>query len=161
MQYEPAKTKPELLRRWLIRVRESQFAHYEAASILQKMNYAFGVPVVIISTIVGTSVFASLTNAENIDSSWKISIGMVSVLAAVLSGLQTFLGFSDRSQRHRVVAARYGIIRRELEEVTAINDSDVSQERIAKLRDAIDTLALDAPNISRRLFLRTQKDQQR
>jgi hypothetical protein len=53
-------TKEELLRDWFRRLRESQFAHYESGKSYEHYNYRLGIPVVVLSTIVGTSVFASL-----------------------------------------------------------------------------------------------------
>ena len=50
--YEPARSNEELLLRWLRRLRESQFSHYEEASRLSRYNFFLGVPVVIVGAVV-------------------------------------------------------------------------------------------------------------
>ena len=49
-----------LLRHWLTNSRRSQIANYEAAALFLRRNYWLGIPTIILSAIVGTSVFATL-----------------------------------------------------------------------------------------------------
>lgn len=158
--YTPPATQPELLQRWLKRARESQFAHYEAANHLKKLNYWYGIPVVVITSIVGTSVFSSINSTEVFDNTTSIALGAISVVAAVLSSLQTFLNFSERAEKHRITAARYGIARRALESILVRATDDVTQDDIAKIQKEIDSLAADAPNISTRVFEKAMKKQE-
>lgn len=144
----------ELLNDWYRRLRESQFSHYESAKEFDLMNYWLGIPSVILSTIVGTSVFATLN--ESVETSAKLLVGVVSMLAATLTGLQTFLRFSERAEKHRAVAARYGALRREIEELLSL-EKNITRELVAPLREAIDRLAEEAPNVSTRIWRRTQK----
>ena len=48
----------QLLRTWARRARESQIAHYKSANRHRTKDRWLGVPAIILSTIVGTSVFA-------------------------------------------------------------------------------------------------------
>ncbi len=82
--------------------------------------------------------------------------GLVSVLAATLTGLQTFLKFSERAEKHRTVAARYGALRREIEELMSLEEK-LTKELITPLRKAIDRLAEEAPNVPTRVWSKTQK----
>lgn len=157
--YNSPKTKSELLERWLRRARESQFAHYEAADRLKRLNYWFGVPVVAITSIVGTSVFSSISSTGGLDDNTRIAVGAISVMAAVLASLQTFLGFSERAERHRITGARYGIARRALEDLGARGADGVSQDEMDQIRKEIDSLAVEAPNISKRVLERAMKKQ--
>jgi hypothetical protein len=157
--YNSPKTKFELLERWLKRARESQFAHYEAADRLKKLNYWFGVPVVAITSIVGTSVFASLNSTEGLNDNTRIAVGAISVMAAVLASLQTFLDFSEQAGKHRITGARYGIARRALEDLVAGGADSVSQDQMDQIRKEIDGLAVEAPNISKRVLERAMKKQ--
>jgi hypothetical protein len=154
-KYTPATSPEELLRRWLQRLRESQFCHYEAASSLQRANYLLGIPVVVLAAIVGTSVFSSLESDPN---TWmRIVLGLVSILAAVLASLQTFLGFAEKAEKHRASAARYGIARREVEELVAAGTTAGSGEGIGHIRAQIDSLALDAPAIPDHIVRRARR----
>jgi hypothetical protein len=147
----------ELLNNWYRRLRESQFSHYESAKAFDRMNYWLGIPSVILSTLVGTSIFATLGEAdESIGKGAKLMVGLVSVVAATLAGLQTFLKFSERAEKHRAVAARYGALRREIEEMRLLEES-LSRESITPVRESIDRLAEEAPNVPTRVWVKTQK----
>lgn len=135
-----------LLENWLRRARESQRGHYQAAARLEHLNYWFGIPVVIMTTVVGTSVFASLQ--RRVDVRWQVMIGVFSVLAAVLASLQTFLRFSEKAEKHRSAGAAYGAIRRELEMILSVTPAEQDAKQLLDgLRTRIDALAKDAPEI--------------
>lgn len=144
----------DLLDDWFSRLRESQFAHYEAAKAYERLNFFLGVPVVALSTLVGTTVFATL--GQSLSPIVQICVGLVSVAAAVLAGIQTFLRFAERAEKHRSVAAGYGATRREIEEIRALGE-DVSKDALAALRHRIDELAKEAPHVSKAIWMRTQK----
>jgi hypothetical protein len=149
------KNSKELLEKWLKRLRESQFAHYEAAKSLSQSNYTLGIPAVILSTLVGTSIFASL--GETPISSVQILVGITSVLAATLSAVQTFLGLSERASKHRAVAARYGSTRRRIEQLLALSAESITPEEISALRLEIDGIAEEAPNVSDKVWNRIEQ----
>src|SRR4051794_12412579 len=77
-----------LLQNWHNRAAAAQHAHYLLAHRLRRRNLGLGVPAVVFSSIVGTSLFASLTQ-ENVHIDLRIAIGCISVLAAVAAALQT------------------------------------------------------------------------
>ncbi|HEV2989856.1 MAG TPA: SLATT domain-containing protein [Candidatus Angelobacter sp.] len=148
---EPHNDLALLLERWLGRARESQRGHYEAATRLENLNHWLGIPVVVMTTVVGTSVFASLQ--RQMDLHWQVLVGLISVLAAVLAGLQTFLRFSEKAEKHRAAGAAYGAIRREIEMILAVPPADRnSKELLDGLRIRIDTLAKEAPEIPARVW---------
>jgi hypothetical protein len=149
-----ATSSEELLKSWYHRLRESQFSHYEAAKAFERMNYWLGIPSVILSTIVGTSIFATV--GESVDTKVQIIVGLVSVTAAALAGLQTFLRFSERAEKHRAVAARYGALRREIEELLSVGES-ITRENMTPIRQSIDRLAEEAPNVPSIIWKKTQK----
>ena len=78
-----------------------------------------GIPVVVLTTFVGTSVFATLQ--DEVDTSLKIFVGVVSVTAAVLASLQTFLRFGERAEKHRVAGESWASLRREIDEMLALH----------------------------------------
>jgi SMODS and SLOG-associating 2TM effector domain family 4 len=145
----------KVLEEWYGRLRESQASHYEAAKACERMNYWLGIPVVILSTFVGTSVFASL--GESVNNGVQIFVGLVSVAAATLASVQTFLQFSERAAKHRAVAARYGALRREIEEALTAGEN-VTQDVLTPLRQEIDRLADDAPGISERIWNKVRRN---
>jgi hypothetical protein len=136
-------TLQEVLTDWYQRVTVTQSAHYLSADAFSRKSYWLGIPVIVLSTIVGTSVFATL--AKGPGPKLQIAVGLASVLAAVLASLQTFLGYSARAEKHRVAGAKYGAVGRELE-VLRSSDRSVSEDAIAELRKRLDALALESPN---------------
>jgi hypothetical protein len=109
----------KLLHVWSQRAGESADAHYSLASRLSRSNIRFGVPVVVLTTFVGTSVFATLEHHVNL--ALRIMVGMVSVLAAVLASLQTFLRFGERAEKHRTAAEAWAALRRDMEMMIALH----------------------------------------
>jgi hypothetical protein len=106
----------ELLRDWRNRVYAAQAGYYEMAERLRRRNYWLGIPVVIVSSMVGTAVFADWGN----DGTYKWWVGSVSILAAVLASLQTFLKFGENANLHGVAADWFAAIRRDIEEIQAL-----------------------------------------
>lgn len=151
--YVPAADESQLILRWLKRARESQFTHYRMGVIFDRLHLCFGVPVIITTTIVSGSIFAAIQREAAGDI--KYWVMGVSLIAVVLSSLQTFLKFSERAEKHRVAAAEYGSIRRRLE--IAHVTSPVDKSVLEKLGDEISALAVRAPAISDSTFDRIKK----
>jgi hypothetical protein len=109
----------DLLRDWSARAASSSAGHYSTAHGLSRRNILLGVPVVVLTTFIGTSVFATLQ--DDIDTSLKIFVGVISVMAAVLASLQTFLRFGERAEKHRVAGESWAALRREIDEMLALH----------------------------------------
>ena len=146
----------QLLQRWLTNARRSQIANYEAANMYSRRNYALGIPAVLFSAVVGTSVFAAL--GSSVRPGIQITVGIVSVLAAVLGALQTFLRWGERSSQCRSTAAEYGAIKREISQIISSHDSgrDFEDRAITSIREKMDTLARDAPELPDRIWKRAR-----
>src|SRR5436190_1807437 len=68
-----------------------------------------------LTAAVGTTVFSSIASSPQL---WvKILTGIMSMAAAVLAALQTFLKYSERAAQHKAAAQNYGMLRREYEEM--------------------------------------------
>jgi hypothetical protein len=134
---------------WYTRVDASQRAHYLSADKFRRFSYFLGVPTVILTLFVGTSVFATLQSKPSL--SGQIVVGACSVLAAILAGLQTFFGYAERSEKHRMAGAKYGALGRELEVLRA-SPAAVDPKIIDRIREKIDALALESPINSKRIY---------
>jgi hypothetical protein len=116
-----ATSETDLAREWGKRAAAAQHAHYFLATELRRRNLALGIPVVILSAIVGTALFASLAaSTDSFPLGMRLAVGSVSLLAAVLAAIQTFLRFAERSERHAQAADWYSAIRREIDELLAL-----------------------------------------
>lgn len=107
------RSTSEVLEEWRVKACIARDAHYKQAKILQVRHIKLGVPVVVLSTLVGTSIFASLEHAPL---SWvKVLVGLLSISCSVLAALQTFHNYSQQSERHRATAIRFSAIVRKIE----------------------------------------------
>jgi SMODS and SLOG-associating 2TM effector domain family 4 len=127
---------------WYDRVALTQHGHYVAALYFSRRQYWIGIPVVLLTAIVGTSVFASIQQKPDL---WlQIAVGLMSIAATVLACLQTFLGYTDRAEKHRLAGARYGAVGRQLELMLA---RDSGWDVLDTMKQQLDTLAQESPNI--------------
>lgn len=136
----------ELLHDWDRRAAASEATHYELAGRLVKRNIQLGAPIVILTTIIGTSVFATLE--ERVESGWRIAVGLISVFAAILASLQTFFRFAERAEQHRIAAELWAAIRRHIGEMLALHPGYLHgdpQKHIAGLRQRMDETSKQSP----------------
>lgn len=90
-----------------------ELAHHRAAEIDSRRHRRIGLPSVIVSTFVATTIFTTLS--ETVDTRVRIGTGIVAVLGAILTALQAFLGLQEDAEKHQVAAARYGKVRRAID----------------------------------------------
>lgn len=147
-------SKEDVLDDWYNRILYAQFCHSEAARACDRTNCWLGLSVVVLSTVAGTWVFAQVGDSG--DSRWPIAIGLISVAAAVLASIQTFFRFAERAEKHRTAAANYSNLRRQVEEILALQAHDAPGSLTA-LRRNIDHIAEAAPHIPHRIWARRQK----
>ena len=145
-----------LLDSWRERVRTYQKAHYDAAERLRRRNYLFGVPIIALSAIVGTSVFATISEGLSLWS--RIVVGLVSISVAVLSALQTFFRFAERAEQHREAAMKYGAINRELERMRTFPPvgAEAAQGATMQIEEKLNELAQHTPAIPLALLSQTR-----
>src|SRR5947199_4211309 len=70
-----------LLEDWHRRVTTAQFGHQRQADRYRALSLLLGIPVVVFTTLVGTSAFAAVTRGAS--KSARLAVGVVSILAAI------------------------------------------------------------------------------
>jgi len=145
--FEPAN-REELLRGWLLHAHKCRDRQELAARRNDTYHYWLGVPTIIFATVVGSSVFASLD--AQVDTWFKIILGMVSITSAVLAGLQTFYNFAGRAEIHRVTGIKYKGMIRELEQLLTGSSRQLPEEPnfLNDLRQHLDDMELEAPVVA-------------
>lgn len=139
-------TKEELLTHWQRTLVRLQIEHELSARAFEKYNWKLGIPVVVLTTVVGASIFGTLQENELL--ALKIGTGCLSVLSVVLSSLQTFFNFGARAGGHKVAADRLGELSREAQEKLALGLADAElAEYLAELRQRWDSISREAPNL--------------
>lgn len=141
--FSPQESR-ELLRGWQIHVRKSWKNHEAAARRLETQYRRVGLVSVILSAVVGASVFASLEASYE---PWsRIVAGLVSLAASILSGLITFNRYEERTEKHRAISVRYKSELRRLEQILAAPpDETPDTESLDRLRQELDDLEASAP----------------
>jgi hypothetical protein len=154
----------DLYRSWHRRVAAAERGHRLMADRMRRRYLGLGIPVVVLTTLVGTSAFASLGDARGASVStggtdsdlvlWVV--GSISIMAAVLSSLQTFLRYATRAEGHRIGAIRYETLRRDMAKVLALpRSSRGSAERdLDSVRNRMDRYAKESPTVGERLWSR-------
>jgi hypothetical protein len=167
---EPVKTEPSLpvmsseqiaaswipeadrlLEEWRNRAYAAQSAYYLMAERFTLWNYLLGIPVVTLSGLVGTAIFSNLDSTVPFG---RWIIGSVSVLAAILSSLQTFLRLSESATHFGVAADWYSAIRRDAEELLAL-PRDLrgdAKSALDSIRQEMNKVGQKAPALSERLW---------
>jgi len=145
----------ELLNGWLIHSHKSRDRHDMASRAYAGGQYALGIPTLIVSTVVGTSVFSALSS-EQVPALW---VGLLSIAGAVLAALQTFLDFGGRSDKHRTAGVKYKAAIRlfELTKVRLAEGEVITTDEIDSFREMLDSLEESAPVIMSRIYDRVEK----
>ena len=149
--FEPAN-REELLRGWLLHAHKCRDRHELAARRNDTYRYWLGVPTIIFATVVGSSVFASLD--AQVNTSFKIILGLVSITSAVLASLQTFYNFTGRAETHRVTAIKYKAMIRELEQLLTGSARQLPEmsDFLNDLRQRLNDLEAEAPVVVDRIY---------
>jgi hypothetical protein len=131
--------------------------HYEVADQAGRRHILLGVPTLILSAVVSTSIFASIDSSPA--AGWKIAAGLVAGAAAVLAALQTFFGFSELGEKHRTAGAAYLALRMrienfELRAATPGADRDTLLKDLDEFVSAFETLDEKSPGFPAKFFTR-------
>jgi hypothetical protein len=112
-----------------------------------------GVPVTIVTAVVGTSIFATL-NAPGQYFWIRIAAGLLSLGAAVLAALQTFFNYSEVVAQHKKSAADYESVRHELDRFLLYygggegeSQGEKAIEALKAIADRMDEIAQVSPSI--------------
>ena len=131
---------------WKLHAERAQHGHYKAGLFYERFFLFLGIPVIVLSAVTGGSEVLGIIDTQ--------LGGIISLCIAILAGLQTFLKFSQRSERHRSAGAHYGGVKRTLEETLVIltEDSGNAKAKVHKIKQQLDSLANECPEIPQRFL---------
>lgn len=130
-------------------------AHYRAAEHYEKYYLIVGIPAVLISAVVATAVFATLSKYRN--TIIQIATGVIALMAVIFTTLQTFLKFGDRAEKHKIAGAKYHNIRRKIDMfllwVSCHPDENIEiQNRIDKIAEELNSLSIESPSLKEKYY---------
>ena len=106
----------------------------------------------VFTTVVGTGLFATLDEQQSTEI--RIVIGSISVAAAILAGVQTFLNFAARATQHVLAADWYASIRRRIEQEMHIPRRHRGDPKkfMDGIRKEMNTVGSQFPEIGERMW---------
>ena len=135
------------VKEWRSRIEDFQLEMGAKASRLEKAHYWIGAPSVVMSTAAATTMFSE--QGGDTGNLVKLSVALVSLVAATLAGLMTFYSHARRAEMHRSIAAQLTGLRRALE-IHMRFPPQTREEMVAtleKLNKAISEVTDKAPTI--------------
>lgn len=150
-------TPTELIDQWRFRNHRVQLAHYECARRFERLHLWLGLPAIALSTLVGTTVFSSLEKTADVR--LQIAVGLLSVVAAVLTGLQTFLRYAELGERHRMAGAKFANLKHRIELLSTLPPASDLELRSAleSIEDAWSKLREESPTLPARVWRRIER----
>lgn len=156
----------DLIEHWRFRNHRVQLAHYDSSRHYARLHLLLGIPSIILSAIVGTTVFAVLakTSSEQVADGTpgtlvQVLIGAMSVAAAVLTGLQTFLKSSEHAEKHRLAGAKFANLKHRIELLATLppeTEQELKDELIA-IENTWEKIRQESPTIPTHIWTRTVK----
>ena len=156
-QFQPANHL-ELIRGWLLHAHKYRDCHDLAGRRNNTYRYLLGVTSILLSAIVGSSIFTALQTQTK--PSFHIIIGLVSIVAAVLTSLQTFFNFESLAERHRLAGVKYKAIIWELEQILAQpieNNLDIAAT-LDDIRKRLAFLEKEAPVVPESIYQKVEDE---
>jgi hypothetical protein len=125
---------------------------------LRHRGRLLGYLVTVMTTVTGAAIFTQLN--ENPSTTAKLIFGVVSLLAAVLSGLNTFGAFADRATKAQISSAGFGSVYG-----TMLDASDrirrgkqVSQGELRSMYERFEELNKERPSIPNRVMKQAEEE---
>ena len=145
--FEPDNTN-ELLRGWLLHAHKGRDRHDVAARRCDRQRYLIGIPATVAAAVVGTSTFAALQGSPT--RVVQVLVGVLAIVSAILSSLQSFLDLGARAERHRIASVKYKTVIRRMEQmgIGTIQDLALDSPVLDELRQTLDALEEEMPVVA-------------
>jgi hypothetical protein len=124
-------------------------AHAMARDRADALHYRLGIPVVALTALVGSSAFANINDLGQGRILVGIGTGLLSISAAVLAALQTFLDYGGQAKAHGAAANRLSALNRRFDWIKRLN-KEQRWQGIEELDQLLNTIAEDSPSVSQR-----------
>lgn len=151
---EKPMTSVGQLRKWQGAIRVCHLSHVKSAARSQRLSKLLGIPAILLSTIVGTTIFSTMQSSPDV---WQqVLVGILSMFAAGLGSIQTFLDFPELTEKHRRAAHQYGSLRREIEEELSSENGGIvlSKGFMQSIRERWDSIDLESPTLNQSIYQR-------
>ena len=144
----------ELLKQWAEKAKCYQWLHNRSRDIYQRKNALYTIPVIIISTITGTTNFAQDRFSDETREYVVIIIGTLSIIAGIITTIYQFLKISEINEGHRVALLSWGKFSRNVEAELTRHPLDRTEpsELIKMCKEEFNRLVEISPFISKNVL---------
>jgi hypothetical protein len=129
--------------KWEKRLSIRRNGQLEQRSHFRVRNKQIGIPTIIVSSIVGSAVFGTIGTTDMV--TLQFAAGVLSIIAAALSAVQTFLGYDSLSEQSKYAASGYSSLLRKLERYIETNPDTMDADFMKEFSDEWDKVDNDAP----------------
>lgn len=95
----------KLLKMWAEKASGYRWMHSRAEIYYDKKSKLIGIPSIILNTLAGTTLFATMNNSDSYY--FQVGIGITMMLTSILTGVQNFLGLEKRAEKHRAASGLF------------------------------------------------------
>lgn len=143
------ETEKVLIEDWHRKGRQSQKINYTMGNIYLRYHYVIGIMSIIFSTIVSSAFFDQINQGASTTTNMKYVMAVLSILVAILAALQTFFRFAEKSEKYKLISAKYGAVVRQLEYLMSQEEitKDEFKRQITEVRKSMDELTESSLNI--------------
>ena len=128
-------------------------AHYKMSELAKGRHVKLGIPVTVLTAIVGTAIFATLSS-PTFATPVQVGAGLLSLTAAVLAALQTFFNFADVAAQHKDAASSYEAVRHQLDwfllsysSWVAASSLEAPLKELRLIASSLDEIAKKSPTV--------------
>ncbi len=134
-----------LSRDWMLRLTHSQAGHYKVSEYYFGSNSTLSALVILLSAFVSCTIFIDSLNVSLIY--LKAAGGLAAIATSIFASVQAFAKPGERAELHRITAARYGTLKRNLELrlVSGFEDQGEAKKYLGSIADKWADIADDAP----------------
>lgn len=143
---------------WMRKIHQLEYAHRYESLYYSRFEKVVGISAFVVTTLVAFSYRFPSVEPDTFDSlpfflKHNFFVPMASTIAAILTGLLTFLKPSERSETHKKTGSSYEKLRHRIELI--ITSAELSDKEFSKKMASIkeDWDSLDAINVSNKYFL--------
>jgi hypothetical protein len=140
----------ETMQEWNKGIRISQIANLRAATYYDTRNRKLDLLVIISSVVVGTSIFSILALSQ--DPRVLFVVGIISIIAAVLSGVSTSLNYPQVAEKHLRAGRKYGELRRRVDEFLCLKSDSELEQILDQILMEWDMLDAESPDVPQRFI---------
>jgi hypothetical protein len=140
----------DILIEWADKAMCYKWLHSKAHILFSNQNYAYTIPVIIISTLTGTANFAQDRVPEDYKSMFIMIVGGFNILAGIITTIQQFLKITQLTEAHRVSSIGWDKFYRNIKvEIAKPPEERINVDQMLKMcKEEFDRLIETSPVIS-------------